>query len=194
MCSSCAPVGRDLALSDGPIAGANKRLITAVDAWENVWFDVADAALARSFPEIHTKVLDKLAKTSGPMVLLNVKALLDRLDVLEKSGDPNDAAALALLAKRGLNSEERGRAAALINQARTGEADESDDAASKDADLDEATAQMWAWYRDWAKTARTVIASKRVRIMMGLSAATRADGEVAEVELDDEDEDDTAGA
>lgn len=182
-------VGRDLALNL-ELETPDKNLVAEIDAWENIWFDVADAALARSYPEVHAKVLDRLAKTSGPMVILNVKVLLDRLEQLENSGDPSDAAALALLAKRGLDHKQRQRAADLIEQARSGlpDTDGPDTVEEQEVDLDEAVAQMWAWYLDWAKTARTVIRSKRLRIVMGLSTATRSEGVVEEYELE-EDED-----
>lgn len=31
-----------------------------------------------------------------------------------------------------------------------------------------AVAAMWAWYQDWAKTARTVVKNKNYQVMLGL--------------------------
>ena len=175
-------VGRNLSLRQG-VAEPDKELVAAVDAWENVWFDVADAALQRKFPEVHARVFHKLSKTSGPLVIPNVKVFLDRLAGLEES----DADALELLAARGLGEMQREYAAELLAQTRADiseelEPGEEDELAQLDAAIDE----MWAWYLDWSVTARTVVKSKRLRIIMGLSSAARSRAdEVLEEDADE---------
>lgn len=169
------------------LSGPNKSLIATIDAWENVWFDVVDAALGRHSPEVRDKVLKNLGKTSGPMVVLNVKALLDRLDELKASSNSEEQAALALLQKRGLDEQQRAYARGLVDQARTelGDPEEATlpQPSQEVAALQAAVDQMWAWYLDWSKTARTVVKDKRLRIIMGISSATRT---ASGTSLDDE--------
>jgi hypothetical protein len=186
-------VGRDLAMDDivHAVAGPNKSLITAIDAWENIWFDVADAALARKFPEVHAKVMKNLSRTSGIMVVLNVKTMLKRLDGLSANRD--ERAALDLLATRGLDQKQRDYAASLVKQARSEMADPDDATlprpAQDEVELQATVDAMWAWYLDWSKTARTVVKDKRLRIMMGVSSPARS----ASGTNIDEDEEDGGG-
>ena len=187
-------VGRNLSLPTGS-SERDKDLVAAVDAWENVWFDVADAALRRSHPEAHAQVFHKLSKTSGPMVIPNVKVFLDRLAQLGEAHPE----ALELLAKRGLGDTQRKHAEALLEQLRADVSEQVEvDAQAQLELLDAALDEMWAWYLDWSVTARTVIKSKRLRIIMGLSSAARSSSSApaseaeAELELELEDELDAA--
>ena len=178
------------------VAGPDKCLISAIDAWGNTWFDVIDAALAHKFPKIHEKVMKNLSKTSGIMVVLNVKTMLERLDGLAASSNPDDKAALALLTKRGLDQKQRSNAANLVEQTRSELADPDDASLPRPAQdevaLQAAVDAMWKWYLDWSKTARTVVKDKRLRIIMGISSPTRS-ASSANLDEDEEERDDAAG-
>ena len=81
--------------------------------------DVADATLRHDFPEVHAMLFQNLTKTSGHEVIISVGVFLKRLDELEESGEPQALEALAVLAKRSLDAEQRRIAAELLEQAAT---------------------------------------------------------------------------
>ena len=182
--------GRHLAVYFGPIrtASAYKGTISQLDKLENTWFDVADVALRRSFPVVHEKLFLNLSKVSGIKVVITVRTFFNRIDKMEAGGDETDRAALALLEKRGLTGAIRDQARSLLAQAETGHTlriPEPDPEAEKERLA--AMEEMWAWYKDWAKTARTVVSDKRLRISMGISKPRRsAPAEMAEDMEDDE--------
>ncbi len=188
--------GRHLSMDDiaHAITGPDKSLITAIDAFENIWFDVVDAALARLFPKVHAKVLKNLKKTSGVMVVINVKTLLERIAALESSADADEQAAFAEIERRELDKDKRDYAQGLVDQAYAAlpkPADEEPTGPTEEEEqqLQAAIDDMWAWYLDWSKTARTVIKDKRLRIIMGISSANRRAGDPDE----DEGDEDTGG-
>ncbi|MBN2725046.1 MAG: hypothetical protein JXR95_13335 [Deltaproteobacteria bacterium] len=81
---------------------------------------------------------------------------------------------MALLSKRGLNQEKINEVGTLLETAKTWTAPDSSWTVSRDQ-LEAARDEMWAWYQDWAKTARTVVPNKQLRIMMGISSPARPD-------------------
>ncbi|MBW2736745.1 MAG: hypothetical protein JRH20_30530 [Deltaproteobacteria bacterium] len=151
-----------------------KQLISRIDAWENIWFDVASAALTRKFPETRAQLFLNISKSSGADVIVSVKTLLDRIDELVADESERAQGALALLEQRGLNAAIRGEARAMLLEATAAPMDpqlpESPDA--EQARL-QAVDEMWGWYKDWATTARTVVRSKALRIKMGVSQPRR---------------------
>ena len=167
--------GRDLDMDDivKVAASPNKQLIAEIDAWENVWFDVADAALSRKFPAVRERVFKNLSKTSGAQVVVTVKTLINRLDELEAGQSREDKAAVKLLAERGLDKARRQKAADLLKAAEDGSVLEAPSPNPESEEMRrQAVDKMWAWYMDWAQTARTVVMAKRLRIAMGISKPT----------------------
>lgn len=152
-----------------------KGVVSAVDSFENEWFDVADAALKRQFPAVHAAVFQNLAKTSGSGVLLTVRVFLDRLDSLERDSGEESRKAMSLLEKRGLTGQRRAEARSLLTEVEVAGAPDDDDKESPEeleaiaAKREAAIKDMWEWYKDWAKTARTVVKNRNFRVMMGLS-------------------------
>ena len=134
--------------------------------------DVVSSSLGRKpARRAQISLFHKLSKTSGPLVIPNVKVFLDRLAGLEES----DADALELLAARGLGKMQRKVAAELLAQTRADISEELEPGEEDElTQLDAAIEEMWAWYLDWSVTARTVVKSKRMRIVMGLSSAARS--------------------
>lgn len=165
--------GRHLAVSPsaGVVVDKLRKVVGEVDAWENTWFDVADAALKRQVPAVHQVLFMNLSKVSGNAVLITVKTFLERLDALEEEGGEENEKAMALLEKRGLTEERRAEARALLEKMEVAEPDEEDavDEEALKAEQEAAIEEMWAWYKDWAKTARTVVKNRNYRIMLGLS-------------------------
>lgn len=166
--------GRHVSMRPIPSSGVTKELLARIDAWENIWFDVASAALTRQFPEMRARLFLNISKSSGPAVIVSVKTLLDRIDELATDDNERARGALALLEQRGLNEAIRGEARAMLLEATAAPMDpqlpESPDAEQA---RQQAVEEMWAWYKDWATTARTVIRSKALRIKMGVSQARR---------------------
>ncbi|MBI5482180.1 MAG: hypothetical protein HY906_25215 [Deltaproteobacteria bacterium] len=164
----------DLLLAQ-PGDGSPGDQVGRIDDFENEWFDVVDAALANHFPELRQQVFLNLHKSSGPEVVLTVETLLARVAGLERLGDPGRAA-LELLAERGFTAEVRQRGRALIEQVTGPEVAvlPTPDLVAE-AERQVAEDQAWAFYLEWAKTARTVVRRKDLRIKLGISTATRAE-------------------
>jgi hypothetical protein len=151
----------------------NSEMLTKLDQWENTWFDVTDAALARKFPKIHKSIFNHLSKTHGFEIAKKIKTLLDRIDELENDKDGENAEenkeALLLLEKRGLTSKERESARTLLTQV-------SDNPISDEIIVDpklieekkRAEEEMWAWYVDWRITAKTVVTNDALKSIMGI--------------------------
>ena len=163
--------GRHLAVSPGAgtFSTNYKKVVESLDDWENTWFDVADAALGRKFPAVRDRLFTNLSKVSGSEVVLTVKTFLGRIAELEQSGDDGKAA-VELLARRGLNRERLDEAGALMASLETEQVTDEvavDDSAVK-AERDEAFTDMWAWFKDWSKTARTVVKNRNYHVMLGL--------------------------
>ncbi|MBU1220272.1 hypothetical protein KKF34_01285 [Myxococcota bacterium] len=164
--------GRSLGASSNPDVGATSDLISAIDNWENTWFDVADAALSRKHPEVHKELFTNLNKTSGIEVVANVNEFTNRLNSIAGKTSAPWTDAMALLAKRGLTNEKINEVTTLLDQAK-GKNTPDDSWMINKAELEAAREEMWAWYQDWAKTARTIVPNKQLRIMMGISSPTR---------------------
>ncbi len=155
---------------NGILLADNSEMLTKLDAWENTWFDVADAALSRKFPIAHKKLFSNLTKTSGFGVDKKIRTFLDRIDDLTSQEGENEGQEIfALLEKRGLNSKERDYARQLLQEV-------SRDPMSHEVMVNpevieakkRAEERLWDWYMDWRKTARTVVANEKLRTIMGI--------------------------
>jgi len=158
------------------IQGASKKnqfneLVSDLDRWENSQFDVADACLKHRFPAVHAELFENLTKMSGPEVLVSVGTFVSRYDALTARTDDTSKGAVALLAKRGINADSVAGVRALLTRARSmPDVGTAATDAEQLARMEEAVNQMWAWYQEWAQTARVAIPSKRMRIHLGISS------------------------
>lgn len=149
--------------------------IRDLDAWDEDGFRVVRATLERRFPDQAKQVLEGLAASTGPTAVLGVKTLLDRLDALEKSKHKDDHAAIALLAKRGVDKDERKRLRALVEKAETPATSAGDDgaaAAASAARVEQrvaALASLRAWYEEWSEIARAAVKRRDHLILLGLA-------------------------
>ncbi len=150
---------------DGAAAPVDASLVDRIDAWENVWFPVADATLASNAPEAHAFVFHNLSQTSGPAVIVSVGTLVQRIEKLESAvsrgglGGPGHAAR-QLLVKRGLTDDVLGDVKTLLETVTMPE-----DVAEPDIDTDasdEAERALWAWYLEWSAIARVAIKDRRL--------------------------------
>ncbi|MBK8256228.1 MAG: hypothetical protein IPK82_26620 [Polyangiaceae bacterium] len=172
----------------------DEALVYQLDQWENKWFPIAKATLARHAPAVHAWFFRNLSQTEGPAVVLSVGTFLQRFDSLEKpedKGGPKGGggkAAKKKLQERGLSAEVLDAARALIDK--LGGIQSSDvelpDLEQEEAELAAAESAMWAWYREWSDIARTVIKQRSLLRLMGFLQTNRAG--VEEEVVDEEDE------
>ena len=139
------------------------RLIDDLDAWENLWFPIAAAALAHRQPDIHDAFFRNLKQTTGPEVVLSVSTFVRRYDGLGETAAGQ--AARDLLAERGITDAVIDEAKAMLERVTSLEAGDSVDTAAY-AGTDSAAVleaqrvaeeAMWRWYLEWSTIARTVI-------------------------------------
>jgi hypothetical protein len=147
--------------------------IHAVDAWEHSELPVIRATLARHAPAIGDALLAGTHVESGVGALVVVETVLDRLDALEKSKHKEDHAALAVLAKRGIDKAARHQIRAALDKAKTGASatPSADDTATTAADGKHvaALAKLRSWYEEWAGIAHSAITRRDHLILLGLA-------------------------
>jgi hypothetical protein len=164
-----------LGLEPSPPA-QNPETIQQLDAWENKWFPIADASLARRFPAVHARLFLNLSQTEGPEVAISVQTFLDRFDALTQANGPHGAdgaKAKALLEKRGLTRAALKEARELLN-ALGSVAPAPDDkivsAEDAKADLLRAEKALWGWYLEWSQVARIAIKQRVLLRQLGFLA------------------------
>ncbi len=153
--------------------------IAELDAWDEPNLRIVRAALTRLHPEAAAFVLDGIEPATGVSAVLGVKALLDRLDALQKAPErkatrEEDKAALETLARRGIDANERARLRALVARAEDyiglDQGGESKAARQeRDAKNTQALKDLRAWYEDWAEMARVLITRRDHLIRLGLA-------------------------
>lgn len=156
-----------------PDLSASPTIVAKVDAWENLWFPVVDATLERRFPQIHKTVFNNLSQTEGPPVLLSVSLLLDRLAELEKASDKDSKDARALLKVRGVTKAVLDEAKAYLAEAEVPAEPTVTPQEEVDAAVEQAEAQLWAYYLEWSKIARVAVKDGRLLAQLGFGAASR---------------------
>lgn len=175
--------GKMAVLPEGP---GNVDTLVTLDAWENRWFPIAQAALKRRFPAVGARFFLNLSQTEGPEVAISVRAFVDRYDELA-SGDAKYGAdaqqAQQLLHERGLTpavvAEAKDMLAALMQVT---EPSEPLSSAAEAAELKEAEAALWSWYLEWSRIARVALKQRALLKELGFLATKRgvADEEEAE--------------
>ncbi|MBN2530097.1 MAG: hypothetical protein JXR76_27145 [Deltaproteobacteria bacterium] len=182
--------GRHLAVQPGhgTFSTQYRVVLEKIDAFENVWFDVAAAALGRKFPAVKETLFLNLVKSSDDAVLLNVRTFLERIEALSQQGTEESKGALALLEQRGLSKEILDEGAALIQSVtsaqETASVPSGDEIKTTKENREAAIAEMWDWYLDWSRTARTVIKNRNYLIMLGLSSTKNKSHTTDELDSD----------
>lgn len=149
-------------------------VLARLDQWENRWFPVADAAIKRRHPAVHAALFLNLSQATGLDVIHTVSVLLERLDALAASSDPEAKAALEILRARGLDDARLGEARALLTTLTTlPPASTPPDVEDAEA-LAQREAALWAWYLEWSALARSVIGDRRLLRSMGFLRGKRA--------------------
>ncbi len=141
--------------------------IAELDQWDEFGYGLINASFRRH-PEAHAAVLEGITPVAGIGAVLNVAAILERLDALEDTEDGRKA--LATLTKRGLDKAERKRLAALVSVARSKDRMKADEGRMKaEAEYEEALLDLRDWYVEWAEIARLVVKRRDHLISLGLA-------------------------
>jgi hypothetical protein len=131
-------------------------LIPELDAFENAWYPIAQAALTRHFPDVASWFFDGLAQTSGIDLVVSTTTFARRFRSLEAGTSPFGEAgerAVAFLAERGLVPARIQELEALLAELEV--FDPAQELAEPSSDI-EAENKMWQWYLEWSRIARTV--------------------------------------
>ena len=139
--------------------------VSELDNWDEPNLRMIRAGLTRH-PEIRAVVLQGIEPVAGPGAVLNVAKILERLDSV--AGTKEGDAALATLAKRGLDEAERHRVAALVKIAKN-TAGPASDVIDDDTAYEQSLLELRDWYTEWAEVARLVIKRRDHLISLGLA-------------------------
>lgn len=151
--------------------------LAELDAWSGQGFLLAHAALERRHPKQAAFVFGGSEASMGTDRVIGTRIFLERLaaladDSARATTREADAAALATLAARGIDAAERARLAELVRVAST-VAPAVPVVAPDNLASDAALVDLYAWYREWSRTARLVIKSRRLLIYLGLATRKR---------------------
>ena len=155
---------------DTVVPSVDTRAVQAIDQWENFWFPIADAALARRFPSAHAGLFLNLHQTDGAEATLSVQIFLDRVDAMssaDRAYGAEGTEAASWLAKRGLTPEIRQQARNLLALLRRLAEPEIEVPADQKIKLAKAEEALWNWYLEWSRTARTVIKQPYLLRLLG---------------------------
>lgn len=156
----------DERLGKPPPPPTSDDLLPQLDAFENFWFPIARAILRPRYPVVHERVFRKLKQTEGNALLLSVSTFVRRLDELRDEGGAEAEAALAHLARRGLDE-------AALDEVRQLLATVAHDAPDPLAHLPSpetlaaAEDALWAWYIEWSAISRAAIKAPRLLRQLG---------------------------
>jgi hypothetical protein len=138
--------------------------VAMVDAWENHWFQIIEACLARRFPEVRDRVFANLRQVSGPRVLRSVRTLLERVEAL-RAGPAQAREAFALLQMRGVTDAMLVEVKAMLDAAERPPPART--AAPPRIDQRAAEGAAWAWYLEWSAIAQKAVSDRRVLRELG---------------------------
>ena len=163
-------------LPNGP---RDMETLLRLDAWENQWFPVAQAALDRRFPAVSARFFLNLTQTEGPEVAISVRAFVDRYDELVAGSEKYGAEAKKaheLLTTRGVTPALVDEAKALLTKlTHVAEPVEPVSAEEQEAELEAAESALWAWYLEWSKIARIAIKQRPLLRQLGFLTSRRGD-------------------
>lgn len=178
-----------------------QRAIERIDAWVTTNVPVARATLMRRFPTQHNFLFaDGLGVAHGPDAVRVATTLGARLDALASSPERDDtrdedAAALSLLAARGITADDRARLAARVATVQRAALAPAPEAAPAEAvrslppPAEDPRAALYVWFSEWSEIARAVTPRRADQIKLGLASPRRARAAGSE-EGDEEEEDD----
>jgi hypothetical protein len=126
---------------------------------------IVRAALGRSFPELSKTVLRNIKQTKGPLLVVTLQTLADRLTALENSSVEGERRAHALLVRRGLTSAVTHELRSLLAIVRHAPLESK--AVLSPARRAQALEAAWGRYLGWSQTARAVVLERRLLRCLG---------------------------
>jgi hypothetical protein len=160
--------------------------VRGLDAWENKWFPIASATLARRVPEGRAWLFHNLSQASGPGVVISVSTFVARYERLASPEAQGGLGKLGegvreLLAERGLHEGVLAEAKALLEGLgrpvpAPAPAGELEGGAAGRATFAEAEAALWAWCVEWGTVARAAIRERELLRQLGFLRAPAAEG------------------
>lgn len=152
--------------------------------------DVTDAALEHEFPDQHAVLLEDLVKGESEQAAVTVTKYVSRWRRMSASADPTDRAAIAKLARRGIDEAHIAELERLLGQSRTVEGLEAAATAQAAAAAQQAAAltALYYWYTEWSKLARKEIKGKADLIALGLASRAKPKRTASQAQREDEDE------
>ncbi|MBI4951769.1 MAG: hypothetical protein HY908_07020 [Myxococcales bacterium] len=163
-------------LSTVAVEPADSSTVLALDAFENLWFPIVQATLARRYPGVGDKLFLNLTQTEGAAVVMSVGTFIERLDAVAAGSDgygEEGKAARVVLAKRGLTDEIVDAARNLLATLRTPEAAPPPPSPEQvREETDKAESEMWGWYLEWSAIARSTVKSRRLLRELGFLASS----------------------
>ena len=156
-------------------ASSSEAAMRELDAWDEIGFHKAHAALIVDYPSQADFVFKELVPHQGIEAVLGVVQFLDRLDILASGGRgdatrDDDAAAIEELGRRGVGSSERARLRALVDLAQSSPAtlvDEPEALMANDRSQD--LYALYCWYQRWVEIARAVIKNRKDAVALGIA-------------------------
>lgn len=157
----------DSKLSVTPVPARDASSLDRLDAWENLWFPIADATLRARFPSVHATVFLNLRQSEGAEVVISVGTMLDRLDALRASGSKEATDAIALLATRGLDAARIAEGRGLLDAANAPVQRATSNGGIDPETIAAREAALWTWYLEWSQIARAAIHDRRQLRLLG---------------------------
>ncbi len=181
-----------------PAISEDEKLVTkamaSIDGWDEPNFRLMNSALRKAFPAQHTFVFaGGIQAAKGPMSVYGVRTVIGRLNELESSPARKDTrvqdhAALARLAERGIDKEERKKVEGWLGI--VGKHDDTlvaeEGNPMSETQRKNTLIKLRDWFEEWAEVARVAVKQKRELMFLGLAqqrkAATDSDEDVGEDE------------
>lgn len=156
------------------VESPSEAALRELDAWDEVGFHKAHAALVRAFPSQADFIFKDLVPHQGADAILGIVQFLDRLDLLEQGRSDAtkdaDAAAMKELSDRGIGASERARLRALVQIAQSSPSTLVDE--PEEVTADQRTQDLYAlycWYQRWVEIARAVIKNRKAAVTLGIA-------------------------
>jgi len=167
-----SPQGEITAI-DSEVANA----VAELDAMDRDMIELIDATLSRRFPDQAKVLIDGLVPATGMRAVYNIDHIVRGAKALRSAPDrkatrKQDKAALDLLAERGLTTAEFDRLAQLVAVATSApEVEPLDPGEGKAADerYVRARGDLWVWYNEWSRIAKTVLKRRDYLMQLGLA-------------------------
>lgn len=149
--------------------------IKALDEWDEKGFRLVTLTWQRRYPDLLAFVLrGDLHAEVGPAAVMSSATLLGRLDAIptseeRKDSRAQDAEALALLARRGLDETERRRLGQLVAVAQSFQAAHSLQPTLSATERRAALERLYFWWEEWSEVARLKLTRRDHLILLGLA-------------------------